>query len=59
MNNLFSINSPIVFGTLLLLVLLSVVTWSIALLKLWRIMDYICGKRLQPILPELGDLAGR
>jgi hypothetical protein len=24
-----------------------------ALLKLWRIMDYICGKRLQPILPEL------
>ena len=25
----------------------------IALVKLWRIMDYICGKRLQPILPEL------
>ncbi len=24
-----------------------------ALLKLWRMMDYICGKRLQPILPEL------
>ena len=24
-----------------------------ALLKLWRIMDYICGKRLQPTLPEL------
>lgn len=24
-----------------------------ALLKLWRIMDYICGKRLQPLLPEL------
>lgn len=24
-----------------------------ALLKLWRVMDYICGKRLQPILPEL------
>ena len=24
-----------------------------ALLKLWRLMDYICGKRLQPILPEL------
>jgi len=24
-----------------------------ALLKLWRIMDYICGKRLQPMLPEL------
>ena len=36
MNNLFSLNSPIVSGTLLLLVLLSVVTWSIALLKLWR-----------------------
>lgn len=24
-----------------------------ALVKLWRIMDYICGKRLQPWLPEL------
>ncbi len=24
-----------------------------ALLKLWRLMDYICGKRLQPLLPEL------
>jgi hypothetical protein len=24
-----------------------------ALVKLWRIMDYICGKRLQPQLPEL------
>jgi len=24
-----------------------------ALMKLWRIMDYICGKRLQPWLPEL------
>jgi len=24
-----------------------------ALVKLWRIMDYICGKRLQPALPEL------
>jgi hypothetical protein len=24
-----------------------------ALVKLWRIMDYICGKRLQPMLPEL------
>jgi hypothetical protein len=23
------------------------------LVKLWRIMDYICGKRLQPLLPEL------
>lgn len=24
-----------------------------ALVKLWRMMDYICGKRLQPMLPEL------
>jgi hypothetical protein len=24
-----------------------------ALVRLWRIMDYICGKRLQPWLPEL------
>ena len=24
-----------------------------ALIKLWRVMDYICGKRLQPWLPEL------
>lgn len=24
-----------------------------ALVKLWRIMDHICGKRLQPLLPEL------
>lgn len=24
-----------------------------ALEKLWRLMDYICGKRLQPLLPEL------
>ena len=24
-----------------------------ALVRLWRIMDYICGKRLQPSLPEL------
>jgi biopolymer transport protein ExbB len=31
-----SVNSPIVAATLVLLVLLSVATWSIALLKLWR-----------------------
>lgn len=31
-----SVNSPVVFGTLALLVLLSVATWSIALLKFWR-----------------------
>ena len=24
-----------------------------ALLKIWKVMDYICGKRLQPALPEL------
>ena len=24
-----------------------------ALIKIWRMMDYICGKRLQPALPEL------
>ncbi|MEI7456902.1 MAG: MotA/TolQ/ExbB proton channel family protein [Nitrosomonadales bacterium] len=36
MSNLFSVNSPIVAGTLLLLILLSVATWSIALFKLWK-----------------------
>lgn len=36
MNNLFSINSPIVYATLLLLILLSIATWSIALFKLWK-----------------------
>jgi len=36
MNDLFSINSPIVSATLLLLTVLSVVTWSIALFKLWK-----------------------
>ena len=36
MSNLFSINSPIVYATLLLLILLSVMTWSIALFKLWK-----------------------
>ena len=36
MNNLFSVGSPIVAATLLLLIFLSVATWSIALLKLWR-----------------------
>ncbi len=36
MNNLFSINSTIVAGTLTLLILLSITTWSIALFKLWR-----------------------
>jgi biopolymer transport protein ExbB len=36
MNELFAVNSPIVAGTLLLLLLLSMVTWSIAMLKFWR-----------------------
>jgi biopolymer transport protein ExbB len=36
MSNLFSINSPIVSATLALLILLSIVTWSIALFKLWK-----------------------
>jgi biopolymer transport protein ExbB len=36
MNNLFSVDSSVVAATLLLLIFLSVVTWSIALLKLWR-----------------------
>ncbi len=36
MNELFSVDSPIVSGTLLLLLLLSVATWSIALFKLRR-----------------------
>jgi biopolymer transport protein ExbB len=36
MNDFFSVNSPIVFTTLVLLILLSIATWSIALLKAWR-----------------------
>ena len=36
MNGLFSINSPVVSGTLLLLILLSIATWSIAFYKLKR-----------------------
>ena len=36
MNNLFSTSSPVIAITLLLLLLLSVTTWSIALYKLWR-----------------------
>ncbi|MDD4927957.1 MAG: MotA/TolQ/ExbB proton channel family protein [Gallionella sp.] len=37
MNDFFSVGSPIVAGTLVLLVLLSVATWSIALFKLWKL----------------------
>ncbi len=36
MNNLFSVSSPIVFATLLLLTLLSITTWSVVLFKLWK-----------------------
>jgi biopolymer transport protein ExbB len=36
MNDLFSIKSSIVATTLLVLILLSIVTWSIALFKLWK-----------------------
>lgn len=36
MNGLFPVGSPIVAATLLLLVALSVVTWSIALFKVWQ-----------------------
>jgi biopolymer transport protein ExbB len=36
MNNFLSVNSPIVFATLVLLILLSIATWSIALFKLWK-----------------------
>jgi len=36
MNGLFSINSPVVSGTLLLLILLSIATWSISFYKLKR-----------------------
>jgi biopolymer transport protein ExbB len=37
MNDLFSVNSPVVFATLALLILLSIATWSITLLKSWRL----------------------
>ncbi len=48
MSGFFSIDSPIVSGTLLLLILLSVVTWSIALFKLWRqIQDGKCNRFFQ------------
>lgn len=36
MSNLFAINSGVVFVTLILLIILSVVTWSIALFKVWK-----------------------
>ncbi|MDH4285072.1 MAG: MotA/TolQ/ExbB proton channel family protein [Gallionellaceae bacterium] len=39
MNDIFSTGSPVVAATLLVLILLSVVTWSIALFKLWKQMQ--------------------
>jgi biopolymer transport protein ExbB len=36
MSDFFAINSGVVFVTLILLILLSVVTWSIALFKVWK-----------------------
>ncbi|MFA5371957.1 MAG: MotA/TolQ/ExbB proton channel family protein [Sideroxydans sp.] len=36
MNDFFAVSSPIVAATLVLLILLSIVTWSIALFKLWK-----------------------
>ena len=36
MSNLFSVGSPIVAATLLLLIILSVATWSIAFFKVWK-----------------------
>lgn len=35
-SNFFAVDSVVVLGTLLVLIFLSVVTWSIALFKLWR-----------------------
>jgi len=36
MNSLFSVDSAVVSATLLLLILLSITTWSIAILKVWK-----------------------
>lgn len=36
MSNIFSVGSPIVAATLLLLIFLSIGTWSIALFKIWK-----------------------
>ncbi|MDH2915492.1 MAG: MotA/TolQ/ExbB proton channel family protein [Gallionella sp.] len=36
MSNFFAINSVVVFVTLILLIILSIVTWSIALFKTWK-----------------------
>jgi hypothetical protein len=32
---------------------------KVALVKLWKMMDYICGKRLQPALAELIEVLER
>ena len=36
MNQLLSVGSPVIAATLLVLIFLSIVTWSIALLKVWK-----------------------
>ncbi len=36
MNDLFSVDSTVVWATLLLLIVLSIATWSIALFKVWK-----------------------
>jgi biopolymer transport protein ExbB len=36
MSDFFAINSVVVFATLILLIILSVVTWSVALFKTWK-----------------------
>ncbi len=36
MNEFFTVSSPVLVATLLLLIFLSITTWSIALYKLWR-----------------------
>ena len=39
MSNLFAINSVVVYATLILLIILSIVTWSIALFKAWKMVQ--------------------
>ena len=39
MSNLFAINSVVVYVTLILLIILSIVTWSIALFKAWKMVQ--------------------
>ena len=39
MSNLFAINSVVVYVTLILLIFLSILTWSIALFKAWKMVQ--------------------